>query len=24
VQGFKFSLVGSGQEFWPIYFDPRA
>ena len=24
VQGFQFSLVGSGQEFWPLYFDPRA
>jgi peptide/nickel transport system substrate-binding protein len=24
VQGFKFSLVGSGQEFWPVYFDSRA
>jgi peptide/nickel transport system substrate-binding protein len=24
VQGFKFSLVGSGQEFWPVYFDPQA
>ena len=24
VQGFKFCLVGSGQEFWPVYFDGRA
>jgi hypothetical protein len=24
VQGFKFSLVGSGQEFWHVSFDPRA
>ena len=24
VQGFKFSLVGSGQDFWPVYFDPQA
>lgn len=24
VQGFKFSLVGSGQEFWHVSFDSRA
>lgn len=24
VQGFKFCLVGSGQEFWPVYFDGRT
>lgn len=24
VQGFKFTLVGSGQEFWTMFFDPRA
>ena len=24
VQGFQFCLVGSGQEFWPVYFDRRA
>jgi hypothetical protein len=24
VQGFQFCLVGSGQEFWPVYFDERA
>jgi peptide/nickel transport system substrate-binding protein len=24
VQGFQFCLVGSGQEFWPVYFDGRA
>jgi peptide/nickel transport system substrate-binding protein len=24
VQGFKFSLVGSGQEFWNMFFDARA
>ena len=24
VQGFKFSLVDSGQEFWHVSFDPRA
>ena len=24
VQGFTFSLVGSGQDFWPVYFDPQA
>jgi len=24
VQGFKFSLVGSGQDFWHVSLDPRA
>ena len=24
VQGFRFCLVGSGQDFWPVYFDGRA
>lgn len=24
VQGYKFSLVGSGQEFWHMFFDARA
>jgi peptide/nickel transport system substrate-binding protein len=24
VQGYKFSLVGSGQEFWHMYFDART
>jgi peptide/nickel transport system substrate-binding protein len=24
VQGYQFSLVGSGQEFWRMFFDTRA
>jgi peptide/nickel transport system substrate-binding protein len=24
VQGFKFSPVGAGRDFWHIYFDPQA
>lgn len=24
VQGYKCSLVGSGQEFWHMFFDARA
>ncbi|MGE3536697.1 MAG: ABC transporter substrate-binding protein [Candidatus Tectimicrobiota bacterium] len=24
VQGFQFSIVGSGQEFWPVYFAGKA
>lgn len=24
VQGFRFSPVGSGQEFWPVYFEARV
>lgn len=24
VQGFQFSLVGSGQDFWPVYFEGKV